>query len=101
MTKEKQMMRPWVLRQHDSDYSHPEGAEPIEIVDAYGEVVACNSAYYPTAIEAHHAAHIVKCVNMHDELVEALKNVDKAVSKGNFIAIRDLARETLKKAGAL
>lgn len=47
------------------------------------------------------AAHIVKCVNLHEELVEALKfmydNYDE------YIVMKRLAEieETLKKAGAL
>lgn len=47
------------------------------------------------------AAHIVKCVNMHDELVEAIQDL---ICAGDFRrGCEDLksARETLKKAGAL
>lgn len=47
------------------------------------------------------ASHIVKCVNMHDELVEAIQEL---ICAGDFRrGCQDLkaARETLKKAGAL
>lgn len=55
------------------------------------------------------AAHIVKCVNMHNELVEALKalhlqalqsNLNSASNDYGMEAI-DLAHSALKKAGAL
>ena len=82
---------PWIM-----EY----GSEESSIIDARGYII-CTNGEDPSVASDDEMTHIVKCVNMHDELVEALKNVDKAVSKGNFIAIRDLARETLKKAGAL
>ncbi len=48
------------------------------------------------------AAHIVKCVNMHDELVEALKRVAES---GEFSCFNDEAWDVvnvaLKKTGAL
>lgn len=58
---------------------------------------------FETGSPEANAAHIVKCVNMHDELVEALKEVhdwfmaDDA-HPGSMIG---RARETLKKSGAL
>lgn len=62
--------------------------------------------------DAEEAAHIVKCVNMHDELVEALDAIgnltratvlrDTAGSAVNRLNMAiDMARATLKKAGAL
>ena len=55
------------------------------------------------------AAHIVKCVNMHDELVEALKEINDLNENHSPFGgemyqdriDRELVRETLKKAGAL
>lgn len=44
------------------------------------------------------AAHIVKCVNMHDELVEAL---NKIIDETYDLNANSIAYETLKKAGAL
>lgn len=44
------------------------------------------------------AAHIVKCVNMYDELVEVLQWIsDNSMCEGAVFA----SREALKKAGAL
>lgn len=48
---------------------------------------------------AANAAHIVKCVNLHDELVEALKQAYAVSRAHNYFDI-DI-EETLKKAGAL
>lgn len=49
--------------------------------------------------ERENAAHIVKCVNMHDELVEALKQA-YAVCKAHGYLDGGI-EEALKKAGAL
>jgi len=48
------------------------------------------------------AAHIVKCVNMHDELVEALYNLVKWIEdeQGSTDRVND-AVKTLEKAGAI
>lgn len=69
----------------------------------------CNAPYSDEG-EAN-AAHIVKCVNMHDELVEALKEINNLNENhspfgGEMYRDRidmawELVRETLKKAGAL
>lgn len=53
------------------------------------------------------AAHIVKCVNMHDGLVEALRRLkqeceaDGLDRKAGYDCWISIANETLKKAGAL
>lgn len=47
---------------------------------------------------AANAAHIVKCVNMHDELVEALEIAETYKLKQED---RLIIEKTLKKAGAL
>lgn len=48
------------------------------------------------------AAHIVKCVNMHDELVEALESVLEGIKLGyNLGYLESEVEEALKKAGAL
>lgn len=53
---------PWRVQPHDNYM--PEGyGEPIEIVAADNQVVACNTAFYPTGITADNAALIVACVN--------------------------------------
>lgn len=46
------------------------------------------------------ASHIVKCVNMHDELVEALKEASVYLPEHHGPVIIKV-REALKKAGAL
>jgi len=45
------------------------------------------------------AAHIVKCVNMHDELVEALRKCGMLLEHGGFDL--EFIDSALKKAGAL
>lgn len=54
--------------------------------------------HIPDYSEAN-AAHIVKCVNMHDELVEALKQA-YAVCRAHDYFDSDI-EDALKKAGAL
>lgn len=65
------------------------------------------------ASSSEDAAHIVKCVNMHDELVEALKKIANNEFKDAdelwcseamaiFVArLNDIAADALKKAGEL
>lgn len=53
---------PWRTRPHEGYM--PEGwGEPVEIVDANGNTVACNTAFYPTAITPDDAEFIVDAVN--------------------------------------
>lgn len=48
------------------------------------------------------AAHIVKCVNMHEELVEVLEGVLDGIQRGYSLGyLEDEVEKTLKKAGAL
>lgn len=44
------------------------------------------------------AAHIVKCVNAHDALVNALKRV-ATDDKLNIVSCQDVARNTLQSIG--
>jgi len=51
------------------------------------------------------AAHIVRCVNAHDELVAALRNLvdetDHSIAKGGTLMVTlDAARAALAKAGS-
>lgn len=80
------------------------------IYDGY-EVYSDDCEYHPVANSTPNhtcrddeegianAAHIVKCVNMHDELVEALKLCGKLLENGGFDL--NFLDETLKKAGAI
>ncbi len=52
---------PWKIVEH-TNYMYAD-EEPIQIVDADENVVACNSPYYPTAISKEHAEIIVERVN--------------------------------------
>lgn len=70
---------------------------------ANGEVVACNTTYYPTELKEKHAAHIVKCVNMHDELVEALEWCVEFIrehvpNEANHLSPMHISTEALAKA---
>lgn len=97
MTK-KHTPTPWVLDDDgDGDY---------KIISEEGRLIAVETSYYPIAPSVEDAAHIVKCVNMHDELVEALKwakeqlEVFASETMGeDFNSLR--INEALKKAGAL
>lgn len=79
---------PWIM-----EY----GSEESAIIDARGYII-CTNGEYPSVVSDDDMAHIVKCVNMHDELVEALKVIaSKSLEKPSIY----VATETLKKAGAL
>lgn len=76
------------------------------ITDGQRNEVAHITSYHMTLHEeCANAAHIVKCVNMHDELVEALsamvRNGRKQGWDYNYENDMDNSREVLKKAGAL
>lgn len=86
MTKEH-TPTPWVLDDDgDGDY---------KIISEDGRLIAVETSYYPIAPSIEDAAHIVKCVNMHDELVGALLAI-----YWNGVDEEEL-KITLKKAGAL
>lgn len=72
-------------------YNHDHG-DAVPFYVTRGQVIL---AY---CYEYDDAAHIVKCVNMHDELVEALKFLLSS-AHDNQTGIQE-AEETLKKAGA-
>lgn len=52
-TKSKHAPAPWEIKAHDGFTIG--GIAPIEIVAANGEVIACNTAYYPTGLAAKNA----------------------------------------------
>lgn len=57
-----------------------------EYTDSYTNIVRCNNgkgfetSYIASATERDNAKRIVKCWNMHDELIEMLIEVDKSHS---------------------
>lgn len=62
------------------------------------EIITWDTEYYPVAPSVKDMAHIVKCVNMHDELVEVLQWIaDNSMCEGAVFA----SNEALEKAGAL
>jgi N-dimethylarginine dimethylaminohydrolase len=84
--------------------------------DGYFSMIQTPDKCIANVFEEANAAHIVKCVNMHDELVEALKeagDVIESYHKSTGIDLGDASNmpfykdtmntidETLKKAGAL
>lgn len=90
MTKEH-TPTPWYSIGNDIYHESEYGSDPIASV--------CGECSFTQ--DHANAAHIVKCVNMHDELVEAIQEL---ICAGDFRrGCEDLksARETLKKAGAL
>lgn len=74
----------------------------ICIIGGDEEIVCIEDDYYPVAPTEENMKHIVKCVNMHDELVEALELlIDALDNEESEVYFKALAREALKKAGAL
>lgn len=75
-------------------WSYEEQGESTHISSLYKEWVTEGGPFNPA--DGH---HIVKCVNMHDELVENLKQA-YTVCRAHDYFDSDI-EETLKKAGAL
>ena len=70
--------------------------------DGYFSMIQTPDKCIANVFEESDAAHIVKCVNMHDELVGALKSWVDAMDNDRSTSDSYLtALETLKKAGAL
>jgi len=67
----KWTMQPLMMHEQDSDLP-PEG---YEVVDEAGQHIFDNQTYYPSPPTPEQAAHIVHCVNCHDELCAALKGL--------------------------
>lgn len=92
MTKEH-TPTPWFIDEYKS------------VVDEKGQTISANGfslvmSYGDNQKFARaNAAHIVKCVNMHDELVEALKKCGMLLEHGGFDL--EFIDSALKKAGAL
>lgn len=86
MTEVKHTPTPWEV------VVAPSGTP--DITDNKGNIVA---AIFGGSAEANDA-HIVQCVNLHDELVEALREIASDTNDGKSEIV---AREALKKAGAL
>lgn len=79
---------PWIM-----EY----GSEESSIIDARGYII-CTNGEDPSVASDDEMAHIVKCVNMHDELVEVLQWIaDNSMCEGAIFA----SNEALEKAGAL
>ena len=91
MTKEH-THTPWII-----EY----GSEESAIIDARGYII-CTNGEDPSVVSDDEMDHIVKCVNMHDELVEVLSKLmdfkDSDYVPNNMFK---RAEKTLKKAGAL
>jgi hypothetical protein len=88
---------PWCTEQNE--YSTIIVKDGVSIGSMFDREV-CGNKELPN--EAN-AAHIVKCVNMHDELVEALKKIygNGDATGCNPQLMANISYETLKKAGEL
>lgn len=83
---------PWIM-----EY----GSEESAIIDARGYII-CTNGEDPSVVSDDEMTHIVKCVNMHDELVDKMENILIAIGMGwDLEGVAEEAAETLKKAGAL
>jgi len=97
MSEVKHTPTPWTYHDLADGY----GQERFDVVGSDGISVADEQGTFDKAS----ADHIVKCVNLHDELVGALKLAVTEVSAERFLPdgrrLLDVVREALKKAGAL
>lgn len=77
-----------------------------QITGSNGDLICIDTTFYPVAPSIDDMNHIVKCVNMYDALVEALRELleltgDPENDADECESVFVTARETLKKAGAL
>lgn len=97
MTDTKHTQTPWAIHPFKLDLICTADGQK-SIAGAYNQDI---SSYEEIAANA---AHIVKCVNMHDELVAALQALESVCkfSKDSFLFKGELedARAALSKAGA-
>lgn len=72
--------RPWKVAHFEMSLES-EVSNGVKIVSCEnGDTIADNETYYPHAITEANAALIVRCVNSHDALVEALEGMINAHS---------------------
>lgn len=71
------------------------GKDDYTVRDGDGTIVFLDTAYYPAAPDKDEAAFIVKAVNSHDKLVEALREVASG-DWNNVSWIREMANEALE-----
>lgn len=64
---------PWKLQAHDNYMRENSNEPPLEIVDCDGEVVACNTTYYPTELDAKYAHLIAAAPELYEVLSEAME----------------------------
>jgi hypothetical protein len=105
MSEVKHTPTPWII-EHGHMQQHTD-IRYWQITD--GQDAICNNQFCYAHDSEAKAAHIVKCVNMHDELVGALEraivymkeefnNIDDT---GEEFSIVEQIEQALKKAGAL
>lgn len=82
---------PWSVKECDK----------TAIIDVNGNVIldTAFSDFHLEDDDKPNAAHIVKCVNLHDELVAALKKCGMLLEHGGFDL--EFIDSALKKAGAI
>lgn len=76
---------PWKLQAHDNYMRENSNEQPLEIIDCDGEVVACNTTYYPTELGAKYAHLIAAAPELYEALemcLEELMVVTNVVGRG-------------------
>lgn len=63
---------PWAVTGRDS----PAGADLAIIADGVGEIGYASTRFVGCVVAEANAAHIVRCVNAHDDMLEALEAVE-------------------------
>jgi len=88
---EKATERPWkVVRfemSHESEVSN--GVKIVSCDNGY--TIADNETYYPHAITEPNAAIIVRAVNSHEALIEALERSNKHLKQARFLLSEETA----------
>lgn len=111
MTDTKHTPTPWNVSQTGSYFTEIRAESGRRIAETWvqGQARSRDAAIKQAYTNEANAAHIVKCVNLHDELVEALKNLHIAALQSTVNSLSndygsDALSESyalLKKAGAL
>lgn len=75
---------PWVFKDLAKEYND-EGSPSYEVCGGDGKTTYLfdDTAYYPSAPSKDDAAHIVKCVNTHEELLGVLEEAREFVDSNS------------------
>lgn len=91
---------PWLLRAHDN-FMDGDDLPPLEIIDCDGEVIACNTSYYPTELDAKYAHLIAAAPELYELLrkTEEMFDMHKGIDEDEYIYRQEVRAILAKSRG--